>query len=70
MLLKFHQEDGRLPEAKQHESQRSWKVRPSGKVLEVNLKDLRAWSHKNEKRERLEPNIKREIVLSKRKKES
>lgn len=67
MLLKFHREDGRLPEAEQHESQRSWKGRPSGKVLEVNLKDLRARSHKNGKRERLEPNIKGEIVLSKRK---
>ena len=65
MLLKFHQGDGHAPEAKQHESQRSRKVLPSGEVPRVNLKGLRAWSHENEKRERLQPNVKRWTVLSK-----
>lgn len=37
----------------QHESQRSRKVSPDGKVWEVNLKGLQALSHKNEKGERL-----------------
>lgn len=63
--MKFRQGDGHAPEAKQHESQRDRKVLPSGEVPEVNLKGLRAWSHENEMRERLQPNIKRWTVLSK-----
>lgn len=63
--MKFHQGDGHASEAKQHESQRSRKVLPSGEVPKVNLKGLRAWSREDEKRERLQPNVKRWTVLSK-----
>lgn len=67
--MKFHQGDEHTSEAKQHESQKSRKVLPSGEVPKVNLKGPRAWSHEDEKRERLQPNVKRWTVLSKIKRE-
>lgn len=66
--MKFCQGDGRVPKERQQASQGPGRVSPCGKVREVNLKGLRALSPKHEEKERLFSNMKRGIVLSKKKK--